>query len=184
MNINRIGAWLKGGVLATAGALAWTSLPAAAADLQFKGGIGVHPVSTVSCAASPANCVATPVTVNRNFVRGVPPAGQIWVIDKLDATVNNGRINVNGQGLILAGGENAGRAPTPALSVVATLFCGPVSSPTESDTNLAGVTLSPTGDFMIKDNLSPPPPTPCDNPMLLIRNAAGLAWFAVGIFRP
>ena len=60
------------------------SLPAAADDtnLNFKGGIGVIPVSTVTgCPASPAPCVTGPtVTVNQNIVRGVLPAGQIRVI--------------------------------------------------------------------------------------------------------
>jgi hypothetical protein len=185
MNINQVGAGVKVYVVAIAGALACTifSLPAAAdSPLQFKGGIGVHPVSSVTCAASPSPCVATPVTVNQNIVRGVQPAGQIWVIDKLVATVNsNGSINVNGQGLILAGGNNAGRAP-PATSVIATLICDPTGA-TQSSTSTAGVPLSPDGDFMINDTLSPPPTFPCASPMLLIRNAANLGWFAVGIFR-
>jgi hypothetical protein len=56
-------------------------------NLKFKGGIGVIPVSNVlNCPAAPAACVTgSPVTVNLNIVRGVSPAGQIWVIDKLDA---------------------------------------------------------------------------------------------------
>jgi hypothetical protein len=188
-NINRFSARVKVCVAATAGALACTmflgavfSLPAAAdgTGLQFSGGIGVIPVSSVvGCAANPC----TPTGVNRNIVRGVPPPGQIWVINQLDATVNsNGSINVNGQGLILGGGDTAGRAP--ALSVFASLFCGPVTSPTESDTTLTGVTLSPSGDFQINDKLAPMPATPCANPMLLIRNAGttgGNPWFAVGI---
>jgi hypothetical protein len=111
------------------------SLPAAADDtsLKFKGGIGVIPVSTViDCPASPAPCVTgPPVTVNRNIVRGVSPAGQIWVIADLDAKVStNGSITVKGKGLILAGGDNAGRAP--ALSVLATLICQPTAPFTQS----------------------------------------------------
>jgi len=87
------------------------SQPAAADELKFKGGIGVIPVSSVSsCAALLAPCVTgPPVTVNRNIVRGVSPAGQIWVIADLDAKVSsNGKITVKGKGLILAGGDNAG----------------------------------------------------------------------------
>jgi hypothetical protein len=57
----------------------------AAADdtlVKFKGGIGVHPVSNVSGTQN-ANLSFPDVT--RNVVRGVNPAGQLWVIDKLDA---------------------------------------------------------------------------------------------------
>jgi hypothetical protein len=119
--------------------------------------------------------------VNRNIVRGVQPPGQIWVINQLQANVSaNGSITVQGQGLVLGGGDNAGRAP--ALSVFASLFCGPVTSPTESDTNLAGVALPPSGNFQINDMLAPVPATPCVNPMLLIRSTGtGNPWFAVGI---
>ena len=100
------------------------SLPAAAAELTFKGGIGVIPVSS-GVAVPPTQPTALVVeSVNRNIVRNVQPAGQIWVIDQLEATVSaNGRIQVDGKGLVLGGGNNAGRAPsgTGALSVFATL---------------------------------------------------------------
>ena len=84
--------------------------------VQFKGGIGVIPVS------SGVGTAVTAEVVNRNIVRGVQPAGQIWVIDKLDARVRtNGHIKVKGKGLILGGGNNAGRAT--GQSVFATLIC-------------------------------------------------------------
>jgi hypothetical protein len=178
------------------------SLPAAADDggLKFKGGIGVHPVSSViNCPPAPQPCVTNaavtpptlPVTVNLNIVRGVSPAGQIWVINDLDAKVGkDGTIKVKGKGLILAGGNNAGRPP-PGASVFATLICSaatPLPPFMEFSSSSAGVLLSPTGDFQINDKLqngTPPnttkPPVPCTNPMLLIRNAANFGWFAVGI---
>ena len=162
------------------------SLPAAADELKFKGGIGVHPVSS-GVAVAPTLATAPVVeSVNRNIVRGVQPAGQIWVIDKLDATVSaNGRIKVDGKGLVLAGGDNAGRAPsgTGALHVLATPICEPTAPFTESRSSSAGVLLSPNGEFKIDDMLSPQPPAACISPMLLIRNAANLGWFAVVIFR-
>ncbi|MFL5104273.1 MAG: hypothetical protein ACJ8E5_27055, partial [Xanthobacteraceae bacterium] len=124
-------------------------------------------------------------SVTRNIVRNVQPAGQIWVIDDLDASVRaDGVIAVEGKGLILGGGNNAGRAA--GQSVFATLICGT----TESSTPMAGVLLSPTGDFRIDATLAPVPAVDiCASPMLLIRNAAvnpvtGFVWFAVGIFRP
>ncbi len=141
---------------------------------RFKGGIGVIPVS------SGVGLAATAVVVNRNIVRGVQPAGQIWVIHKLDAKVGtDGHITVDGKGLVLAGGNNAGRA---GQSVFATLICEAAAPFTERNTDLAGVPLAPNGDFKIDDMLSPAP-FDCTSPMLLIRNAAGLAWFAVGILK-
>ena len=158
------------------------------AALRFKGGIGVIPVSSfVNCpATNPCAIPGTgpaPVAVNRNIVRGVPPPGQIWVIDDLDARIGpKGNIVVRGKGLILAGGDNTGRAPTPALSVFASLFCGAPTAATESRTASVGVVLPPDGDFEIHDVLSPVPAATCANPMLLIRTtAAGNAWFAAGI---
>jgi hypothetical protein len=177
-------------------------------SLQFKGGIGVHPISTVTgcpgTPTAPAPCVTDPddtqkpsstsPTVSFNIVRGVHPAGQIWVINDLVATVQSGgSITVNGKGLVLAGGNNAGRAPTPALSVIATLICdlpSGTTDPAQFSTAGAGVLLSPTGDFQINGTLSPVPPAACTSPMLLIRNAATATggfpnpWFAVGIYRP
>ena len=129
--------------------------------------------------SSGVGTAATAEVVNRNIVRGVQPAGQIWVIADLDARIKaNGDISVKGKGLILGGGNNAGRAT--GQSVFATLICEAVAPFTERNTNLAGVPLTAGGDFRINDRLAPAP-AGCDSPMLLIRNAAGLAWFAVGI---
>jgi hypothetical protein len=72
---------------------------------SFKGGVGVMPVS------SGVGTGATAEVVNRNIVRGVQPTGQIWVIRKLEAKVRtNGEIEVEGEGLVLGGGNNVGRA--------------------------------------------------------------------------
>jgi hypothetical protein len=143
--------------------------------VKFKGGIGVHPISNVTAVAGPPLAV----TVTQNIVRGVNPAGQLWVIDELDARVKtNGDIKVNGKGLILAGGNNAGRAT--GQNVFATLICEAAAPFIEHSTNPVGVPLSAEGDFEIDDVLEPPL-SGCDSPMLLIRNAAGGTWFAVGI---
>jgi hypothetical protein len=106
------------------------------------------------------------------------------VIDDLDADVKtNGDIKVTGKGLILAGGDNAGRA-TGQL-VFATLICEAAPGPfTARNTNTNGVPLTANGDFEIDDVLAPLPPTDCASPMLLIRNAMGQTWFAVGILAP
>ena len=122
---------------------------------------------------------ATATTVNRNIVRGVQPAGQIWVIDDLEAEVTtNGHIKVEGEGLVLGGGKNVGR--TTGQRVFATLICGAVAPFTEHHSDRAGVPLAPNGDFKIDDVLSPAPTT-CAKPVLLIRSAASRNWFAAGI---
>ena len=152
------------------GAIACTCSAAVADDTlaRFKGGIGVQPLSNFNTAPVP------------NTVRTVAPAGQIWVIDKLEARVRaNGEIRVDGKGLILGGGNNAGRAT--GQNVFATLICEAAAPFTLSNTTLTGVPLAANGDFRINDVLSPAPPFACASPMLLIRNAAGGGWFAVGI---
>jgi len=146
---------------------------------RFKGGIGVIPVSS---GVAPVVSQLTSEVVNRNFVRGVQPAGQIWAIDKLEARVRmNGDIRVKGKGLILGGGNNAGRAT--GQSVFATLICEAAAPFVERSTNLTGVLLAPNGDFDIDDTLAPLPPSECASPMLLIRTAGSGNWFAVGIPR-
>ena len=93
------------------------------------------------------------MTVNQNVVRGQQPAGQIWVIDELDAQVStNGNITVHGKGLVLGGGNGAGG-------------------------------VSPNGNFQIKGTLSPTPTFPCASPLLLIQSAANSHWFALAIVR-
>jgi hypothetical protein len=156
-------------------AAAFAAAPAAADDtlVKFDGGIGVIPVSS---APGPA---ATAETVNRNIVRGVQPPGQPWVISALKADIKtDGRIKVDGRGLLLAGGNNVGLNGN--ASVFASLICDAAGVQVFS-TNSAGVALEPNGDFRIDDVLTPAPGV-CASPVLLIRNVAG-AWFAAGIPR-
>ena len=147
--------------------------------VQFKGGIGVDPISNVVVSAA----MPPVTTATANTVRGVSPAGQIWVIAGLDAEVSaDGHISVRGRGLLLGGGNGIGT--NAGASVFATLFCGPAASATASSSTEAGVPLEANGDFTINDVLSPVPANPCDTPVLLIRNAAGTqGWFAAGIPR-
>jgi hypothetical protein len=114
-------------------------------------------------------------------VRGQQPGGQIWTINKLQATVNtNGKVQVSGKGLVLAGGNNAGGIPA-GLKVFATLSCLSTGTFALSSTSLTGVAVSPIGDFQINDTLSSPPPAACPNPLLLIQSATNNHWFALGI---
>ena len=139
-----------------------TSLGASAAEplVRFEDGIGVQPLRAGGLP---------------NTVQGVPPAGLPWVISRLSADVStDGRIKVDGRGLLLAGGNGIG---TPAgQSVFARLICAGVSHDSEL------VPLDARGDFRIEGFVNPFPPTPCANPVLLIINANG-AWFAAGIPR-
>lgn len=136
--------------------------------LTFAGGIGVDPVSGISAGA--------PVL---NVVRGVQPGGAPWRIANLTASIDvSGRINVRGRGLLLAGGNGIGT--NGGQSVHAILFCGPAATATAHATPAAGVALAANGDFNIDDTLSPPPPSSCGTPVLLIANPAP-RWFAAGI---
>ena len=146
--------------------------------VRFNGGIGVNPISNVVVSA------ATPpvTTATANTVRGIAPAGEIWVIANLRANVSiDGHISVLGLGLLLGGGNGIGT--DGGASVFATLFCGPAASATASSSNEAGVLLTAVGDFAIIDEaLSPAPPNPCTTPVLLIRTTGGThPWFAAGI---
>ena len=151
-------------MIAVALAVLSFALPAAAQDrlVRFEGGIGVIPARVGGVA---------------NTVRGVPPGGQVWVITRLSADVRtDGRISVDGRGLLLGGGENIGT--NGGQSVRARLFCGPAGAETAFDSAL--VPLEADGDFRIESQLSGVPPAVCERPVLLIVSAGG-NWFAAGI---
>jgi hypothetical protein len=158
------------GLLVALVAMAITGIASAQenANLKFRGGIGVNPVTGVAANGA----------VNLNVVRGVNPAGP-WRIADLDANVTSeGRIQVKGRGLLLAAGNGIGT--NAGASVFATLFCGPAATATAHSSGR--VALDTDGDFRIDDLLSPAPPASCDTPVLLIRNGAGSGvWFAAGI---
>ena len=126
--------------------------------VRFDGGIGEIPVSSLAAA---------------NVVKGVSPGGQPWVISRLVADVRtDGRISVDGRGLLLAGGNGIGT--NGGQSVRAMLFCGAASFTSDL------VPLQANGDFSIDGALSAVPSEPCDTPTLLIVNSGG-RWFAAGI---
>ncbi len=104
------------------------------------------------------------------------------MISKLDAEVKtDGAITVAGEGLVLGGGHNVGRAT--GQKVFATVICEPATPFTERNSNLAGVSIGTNGNFKIEDVLSPALPESCASPVLLICNAANLNWFAAGILK-
>jgi hypothetical protein len=154
--------------------------------VRFDGGIGVDPVAAVAGTGvidANGNNVF-PDVIRNDFTRGtvrVPPGGRPWVIARLTADVKtDGRISVDGRGLLLAGGPNL--STNGGQSVRAMLFCGNDQFQTDP-----AVALDANGDFRIDDVLMPVPPTtvalppnPCDHPVLLIVSAGG-SWFAAGI---
>jgi len=138
--------------------------------VAFDGGIGVDPASGLTSTGGAA----------LNVVRGVSPGGFPWRISRLSATVQaGGRIEVDGRGLLLTGGDGIG---TPGgQHVFATLFCGPAATATAHSSSATGVALEANGNFHVDDLLTPPPPATCANPVLLILSAANGHWFAAGI---
>ncbi|HYS75173.1 MAG TPA: hypothetical protein VEM38_03640 [Burkholderiales bacterium] len=113
-------------------------------------------------------------------VRDVNPDFQTWVIGKFSAHIKtNGDIKAVGEGLVQVTGPNFGTAfrPVPApgttttINVFATLFCGsPIpATPVPTAHDSGDHPLSPSGDFHIVDMLTPTPPNPCIDPVLLIR---------------
>jgi hypothetical protein len=144
------------------------ALPARAVDtlVQFNGAIGVQPVAGIAASVPVANVVL-----------GVAPGGRPWVMRKLRASVGtDGSLSVQGQGLLLAGGDAIGTRATIG-QVFATLFCGGAAF------HSPAAELDTAGDFRITGALTAVPPNPCTAPVLLIRNAAAGAqpWFAAGI---
>lgn len=144
---------------------------------EFRGAIGVIPVSSGVVAQGTQPTTAD--SVNRNFVRGVPPAGQLWVMKDLHATIDdNGKIRLKGKGLLFGGGNNTGYSGNVNVKVI--FICETAAPFIQRTTDPAGVTLDDAGDFWIQDHLSPWPPGDCERPVLLVTNLNG-AWFAAGI---
>ena len=145
--------------------------------VSFRGAIGDIPVANVAGTPNPDGSFPD---VIRNIVRGVNPAGQIWVISDFRADVKvDGRIHVDGRGLLLGGGNTIGTNGN--ASVFATLICEATPPFTQFSTNITGVPLAANGDFRINDVLMPAPPAECGSPVLLIRVSPSGAWFAAGI---
>ncbi len=135
---------------------------------RFEGGIGSQPFAANG---------TTPIL---NAVLGVNPGGRPWVIKRLVAEArDDGRIRVDGRGLLLAGGD--GIATPGGQSVRARLFCDGAEHNSED-----AAELDENGDFRIDSHLNPTPPSRCNKPVLLIVNVpaqpTGIpVWFAAGI---
>jgi hypothetical protein len=124
--------------------------------------------------------------VTLNVVRGIAPSASPWRIADLKATVHaDGRIVVVGRGLLLAAGNRITQGLQ--LAVFATVSCQQGLAFDQHSTRSDVVndptvpTIDANGDFRIDDVLDSPPPSTCENPVLIIRSAAGGPWLAVGI---
>jgi hypothetical protein len=130
--------------------------------VKFDGGIGVVPVR------------AGPLP---NTVRGTNPGGQPWVISRLSADIRtDGRISVDGRGLLIAGGDSIGT--NAGQRVRAKFYCD--ATPFLSDVDVA---LEPDGDFRLDGNLVGALPADCPSPVLLIVSSGNGNWFAAGILK-
>jgi hypothetical protein len=145
--------------------------------VSFDGGIGVIPAQN---GAGIVNADGTLTDVRRNVVRGVGPAIGPWRIEGLAAVVDvDGRIRVNGRGLLLASGNSIGQNANQR--VFATLICEAAAPFVERSSSPLGVALEPNGDFRIDDVLDSVA-SECPSPVLLIRASSG-TWFAAGIVK-
>ena len=140
-----------------------------------KSGRRAAPVSIPALATAGGNTIP-------NAVLGVNPGGRPWVIKRLIAEArDDGRIRVDGRGLLLAGGD--GIATPGGQTVRARLFCDGVAHNSDD-----AAELDENGDFRIDSHLTPTPSSPCNRPVLLIVNVpapqqppAAPVWFAAGI---
>lgn len=113
-------------------------------------------------------------------IRGVNGGGLPWGIGEAEVEVrSSGRVEVEFQDLVFVAGPNVGRNTVPSMAVVVTCLDGkgaavratsapfPVTVATATD---------PGGDAEAETTIALPPT--CDDPIVLITNATGTAWFA------
>jgi hypothetical protein len=164
--------------------LAVASSAAPTTDLLFKfdGAIAVTPVSQVlDLAGNPGGPDQGEVV--ENLVRGHFASKQPWRIASLHATVRtDGTIQVQGSGLLLAGGNHIGTSQ--AANVRASLVCGlgpDANARFESFTSFHALTDDGVFSF---DEVLPNfsfLPNPCVEPALIIWDANTARWLAASI---
>jgi hypothetical protein len=129
--------------------------------------------------------VITAPTVN-SPVAGIPSGLFPWVTSGGQATADlaNGRIEFVVRGLVL-NGTNVSGTRGDISEVKGTLVCNPGTA-TQAVLDTAAVPLSPEGNAHFAGDLGTVP-TPCSNPLFLIRissaTAANNRWIATGEVR-
>jgi len=163
-------------------ALASTAAPSTDLLFKFDGGIGVTPVSQVLDLQSNGGSPDQGEVVE-NLVRGHFASKQPWRIANLHATVRtDGTIQVQGHGLLLAGGDHIGTSQ--AANVRASLVCGmgaDANSRFEIFTSFHA--LTDDGEFSFDEVLPnfTSLPNPCVEPALIIWDANTARWLAASI---
>lgn len=117
-----------------------------------------------------------------NPVAGIPSGGLPWITAGGQATANlaTGDIEFNVRGLVLNGGNSSG-TPATITEVKGTFVCNPGGA-AQAVLDTATVPLSPQGDAAFAGNLGTVP-SPCGNPLFLVRIAANGHWVATGAVR-
>jgi hypothetical protein len=156
----------------TAGAmlllLATTALFAQQDEVRWKSIVGVITAPGISNTVAGIMSGALPWTTTRGAAR---------------VNLNTGDIAFKVEGLVLNGG-NASGTPDGIASVKGTLVCN-AGTAAQAVLDTAAVPLSPQGDAEFSGNLGSVP-TPCANPLFLVRIAAGPPagrWIATGAVR-
>ena len=153
---------LAGAVVAVLGLGA--GMQAAGADsgggkLEFEDFVGVGPTQLRDAGA----------------IRGVLGGGLPWGIGEAEVEVrSSGRVEVEFQDLVFLSGPNVGRNTVPSMAVVVTCLDG-TGAPVRATSAPFPVTV-PGGDAEAETTIALPPT--CVDPIALITNAAGTAWFA------
>ena len=117
-----------------------------------------------------------------NPVAGIASGGLPWTTTGGQATVNlmTGNIEFNVRGLVLNGGNSTG-TPDAITDVKGTLVCNSGSA-AQAILDTATVPLSLQGDAQFQGNLGSVP-SPCSNPLFLVRIVANGRWIATGAVR-
>lgn len=113
-------------------------------------------------------------------IRGVNGGGLPWGIGEAEVTVRaSGRVDVEFEDLVFVAGPNVGRNTVPSMAVVVTCLDG-AGNATKATSAAFPVTVAtatdPGGDAEARTTITLPPA--CQDPIALITNAAGTAWFA------
>jgi hypothetical protein len=117
-----------------------------------------------------------------NPVGGIPSGALPWITTGGRARVNlrTGHIAFNVAGLVLVGGNASGTRGGVA-NVKGTLVCNP-GTPAQAVLDTATVPLSLEGDAEFSGSLGSVP-SPCDNPLFLVRVVPANVWIATGAVR-
>ncbi len=113
-------------------------------------------------------------------IRGVNGGGLPWGIGEAEVKVRpSGRVDVEFQDLVFLAGPNVGRNTVPTMAVVLTCLdsTGAVVRATSAPFPVTVATATdPGGDAEARTTIVLP--SACSDPIALVTNAAGTAWFA------